>query len=126
MKVVNMSIPLTLRKNLTPDEAKLWTILKDKQLEGRRFRRQFSVGNYMLGFYCPSEKLAIELDGQGHSGTTQGEYDHERDLFLLHAGIRVLRIENKWGWDNPDGLLEEIKNNFWWQQDSSVQDPSVR
>ena len=55
-----------LRSNLTPAEAKLWTYLKNKKLGGRRFRRQHSVGGYILDFYCPTEKLAIELDGQGH------------------------------------------------------------
>jgi very-short-patch-repair endonuclease len=109
-----------LRNNLTPAEAKLWTLLKGKQL-GRKFRRQFSVANYILDFYCPSENLAIELDGQRHFEATQAEYDAERDLFLLHTGIKVLRFENKWVWDNPEGLLEEIKKNFGWK----AKNPSV-
>jgi very-short-patch-repair endonuclease len=109
-----------LRKNLTPAEAKLWSLLKGKQL-GRKFRRQFSVGNYILDFYCPSENLAIELDGQGHFEATQAEYDAERDLFLLHTGIKVLRFENKLVWDNPEGVLEEIKKNFGWR----AKNPSV-
>ncbi len=101
-----------LRKNLTPAEAKLWTMLKGRQMEGRKFRRQHSVANYILDFYCPEERLAIELDGQGHFEDTQAEYDRERDLFLEACGIRVLRFENKWVWDNPDGLLEEVKKYF--------------
>jgi very-short-patch-repair endonuclease len=109
-----------LRNNLTPAEAKLWTLLKGKQL-GRKFRSQFSVGNYILDFYCPSENLAIELDGQGHFEATQAEYDAERDLFLLHTGIKVLRFENKLVWDNPEGLLGEIKKNFGWK----AKNPSV-
>ena len=103
-----------LRNNLTPAEAKLWTLLKGKQLDGRRFRRQFSVANYILDFYCPEECLAIELDGNGHNFASQAEYDAERDLFLLHYGIKVLRFENKWVWDNPDTLIEEVKMNFGW------------
>ncbi len=110
-----------LRKKLTPAEAKLWTLLKGKQLDGRKFRRQFSVANYILDFYCPSEKLAIEVDGQGHFEASQAEYDRERDLFLLHTGIKVLRFENKWVWDNPEGLLEEVRKNFGW----SNKNPSV-
>ncbi len=101
-----------LRNNLTPAEAKLWTLLKGKQLEGRKFRRQHSVGNYILDFYCPKERIAIELDGQGHFEATQAEYDYERDLFLEAFGIRVLRFENKVVWDNPEGLLEEVKSYF--------------
>jgi len=104
-----------LRNNSTPAEAKLWTLLKGKQLEGRKFRRQFSVANYILDFYCPSENLAIELDGQGHFEALQAQYDTERDLFLEHCGIKVLRFENKWVWDNSEGLLEEVKNNFDWR-----------
>ncbi|MBS1559283.1 MAG: restriction endonuclease subunit S [Bacteroidetes bacterium] len=109
-----------LRNNLTPAEAKLWTLLKGKQLGGKKFRRQFSVANYILDFYCPSENLAIELDGQGHFEATQAEYDAERDLFLQHCGIKVLRFENKWVWDNPEGLLDEVKNCFGWCNDPSV------
>ena len=101
-----------LRNNLTPAEAKLWTLLKGKQMNGRKFRRQHSVGNYILDFYCPSERIAIELDGQGHFEVSQAEYDYERDLFLEAFGIRVLRFENKWVWNNPDGLLEEVKSYF--------------
>lgn len=52
-----------LRNNLTPAEAKFWKIVQNKNFEGRKFRRQHSVGNYILDFYCPSEKLAVELDG---------------------------------------------------------------
>ncbi len=55
-----------LRSNLTPAEAELWKHLKSSQLYGRKFRRQHSIGNFILDFYCPSEKLAIELDGQIH------------------------------------------------------------
>jgi very-short-patch-repair endonuclease len=105
-----------LRNNLTPAEASLWKLLQGKQLGGRKFRRQHSVANYILDFYCPSEKLAIELDGQGHFEAAQAEYDNERDLFLLHCGIKVLRFENKWVWDNPEGLLEEVKKNFGWEK----------
>jgi very-short-patch-repair endonuclease len=101
-----------LRNNLTPAEAKLWTLLKGKQMEGRKFRRQHSFGNYILDFYCPEERIAIELDGQGHFEFTQAEYDRERDLFLEHYGIRVLRFENKWVWDNPEGLLERVRGYF--------------
>ena len=57
---------LSLRKKLTAAEATLWNLLKNKQLDGRKFRRQHSVGKYVLDFYCASEHLAIELDGEHH------------------------------------------------------------
>ncbi len=55
-----------LRNNSTAAEATLWKMIKGKKLKGRKFRRQFSVEKFILDFYCPSEKLAIELDGAGH------------------------------------------------------------
>jgi len=50
------------------------------------------VANYILDFYCPSEKLAIELDGQGHFEASQAEYDNERDLFLNHCRYKSITI----------------------------------
>ena len=70
-----------LRSHLTPAEARMWTYLKNKQLDGRRFRRQHSIGGYILDFYCPSEQLAIELDGKPHFYAEAIEYDRERICF---------------------------------------------
>jgi very-short-patch-repair endonuclease len=103
---------LKLRKNLTPAEAKLWTLIKGCQLDRRKFRRQASVGKYILDFYCSEEKLAIELDGQGHYETCQGLYDDERTKYLNDLGIKVLRFENRVVWENSDWVIEEIKSNF--------------
>ncbi|MEW7289257.1 endonuclease domain-containing protein [Aquimarina sp. 2304DJ70-9] len=55
-----------LRKNLTPAEAFLWKYLQNRKLEGRKFRRQHSIKNYIVDFYCAKEKLIIELDGEPH------------------------------------------------------------
>jgi very-short-patch-repair endonuclease len=57
------------RNRSTSAEAALWEMLKSKKLEGRKFRRQYSIGSYIVDFCCPSEKLIIELDGDPH-----GEY----------------------------------------------------
>jgi very-short-patch-repair endonuclease len=103
-----------LRNNLTPAEAALWNLLRNKQLNGRKFRRQHSVGNYILDFYCPSEKLAVELDGEVHNNSEQAEYDRERDLFLQHTGIKVLRFENSIVFKNPEGLLQRVREEFGW------------
>ncbi|MEY4590457.1 MAG: hypothetical protein RL497_2533 [Pseudomonadota bacterium] len=104
-----------LRNNLTPAEAKLWTHLKQSQLEGRKFRRQHSIGFYILDFYCPSERLAIELDGAAHDSAHAQEYDRERGLFLEYFGIKVLRFENKWVFQQTEGVLMHIKNHFGWR-----------
>ncbi|MEI7767205.1 MAG: endonuclease domain-containing protein [Phycisphaerae bacterium] len=103
-----------LRGHLTPAEAKLWTLLKQAQLEGRKFRRQHSVSGYILDFYCPSERLAIELDGAGHYTASAREYDRERDLFLAHFGIKVLRFENRLVFERTTAVLMEIKKHFGW------------
>ncbi len=101
-----------LRNNLTPAEAKLWSLLKNSQLENRKFRRQHSVGNYILDFYCPSEKLAVELDGQGHFESPQIEYDIARDLYLKSVGITVLRFENKLVFEQTEFVLAAIVGGF--------------
>ena len=101
-----------LRNNSTSAEATLWNYLKNSQLEGRKFRRQHSIENYILDFYCPSEKINIELDGAHHFTDEGAEKDKLRDEFLNRLGIKVLRIENKEVFNNLEGILEMIKSNF--------------
>ena len=113
-----------LRNNLTPAEASFWKIVQNKKFEGRKFRRQHSVGNYILDFYCPSEKLAIELDGQVHFNDAAREYDYERKLFLEHYGIKVLRFENKMVFEELEWMLGVIKNNFGWNKTTTPAPPS--
>ncbi|MFD0798913.1 endonuclease domain-containing protein [Maribacter chungangensis] len=60
-----------LRKNLTPAEAFLWNRLKAKQLDGKKFAKQHSIGNYIVDFYLASDKLIIELDGEVHQNERQ-------------------------------------------------------
>jgi len=71
-----------LRNNSTIAEAFLWNYLKHSQLENKKFRRQHSVGKFILDFYCPSEKLAVELDGAPHFTEEGIEYDKKRTEFL--------------------------------------------
>lgn len=99
----------TLRHDLTPAEAKLWIALKNNKLSGRKFRRQQSIGNYILDFYCPSEKLAIELDGEVHFQEIKQESDSKRTLYLRSLGIRVLRFENKLVFEDIEWILGVIK-----------------
>jgi very-short-patch-repair endonuclease len=101
-----------LRKNLTPAEAKLWKFLQNSQLEGRKFRRQHSIGRYIIDFYCPKEKLAIELDGNGHSNPINQQYDLLRSGYLNTLNIKVIRFENKDIFEKVETVLEIIKSNF--------------
>ncbi len=104
----------SLRNGLTPAEAKLWLHLKQSQLQGRKFRRQHSVGPYILDFYCPAERLAVELDGAAHDSIDAREYDRERDLFIACFEIKVLRFENQWVFLETEAVLMEIQRHFGW------------
>ena len=94
-----------LRKNLTPSEARLWKYIQMEKL-GKKFRRQFSVGAYVLDFYCPECKLAIELDGTSHDNENTQEYDDERTKFLNALGVKVIRFRNIDVKENLDGVLD--------------------
>ncbi|MEM1393079.1 MAG: endonuclease domain-containing protein [Cyanobacteria bacterium P01_A01_bin.80] len=96
-----------LRKNLTPAEARLWSALRNKQLEGLRFRTQHPVGNFILDFYCSSCKLAVEVDGEIHAKQT--EYDDARTTKLTNFGYRVLRFTNEQVMNDLPTVLAEIK-----------------
>ncbi len=101
-----------LRNSGTSAEAELWKHISNKKLEGRKFRRQHSVGNYILDFYCPSEKLAIELDGEDHYWQEGIEKDLKKELFLQGHSIRVLRFENKWVFQDLEYVLRTIAKAF--------------
>ncbi|WP_203294772.1 endonuclease domain-containing protein [Luteirhabdus pelagi] len=101
-----------LRNNLTSAEAFLWNHLKQSKLEGRKFRRQHSIENYIVDFYCPSEKLIIELDGAIHLNYTAAEKDQIRQERLELLGFKVLRFENKMVFDFLPSVLQEIQENF--------------
>ncbi len=101
-----------LRHSLTPAEAVLWKNLQGAQLEGKKFRRQHSVGNYVLDFYCPECRLGIELDGQGHFNSFGSERDFGREEFLRRYNIRVLRFENKGVFKHLQGVLEAIRKEL--------------
>jgi very-short-patch-repair endonuclease len=94
----------------------MWTILKSSRLDGRKFRRQHSVGNYILDFYCPSERLAIELDGVHHYSGAGAEYDRERRLFLEQFGINVIRFENRMVFEEDEWVVGVIRSQFGWQE----------
>ncbi len=100
-----------LRKSLTPAEARLWNCLKSKNL-GRKFRRQHSVGDYILDFYCPEIKLAVELDGASHNSSDKFKKDREKDEFLHSVGIKVLRLKSQYVIINLEGVIQEIKKNL--------------
>jgi leucyl-tRNA synthetase len=97
-----------LRQKPTPQEEKLWWYLKDKRL-GFKFRRQHSVGGYILDFYCKEKKLVVEIDGGIHKKKENREYDEVRDRYFKELGYKVLRFRNERVDENVNEVIEEIK-----------------
>jgi very-short-patch-repair endonuclease len=99
----------SLRNRSTSAEAVLWKILKSKNLDGRKFRRQYSIGSYIVDFCCPSEKLIIELDGDPHGDYFKIQKDENRDKYLENLGFTVLRFENRFVFQEPEFIKNEIR-----------------
>jgi len=87
-------------------------LLKSKKLDGRKFRRQYSIGKYIADFCCPSEKLIVELDGDPHGEYQKIQNDEIRDLYLESLGFKVLRFENRIVFQDPEYLIGEIRRIF--------------
>ena len=96
----------TMRHEPAPAEQLLWKCLRDRRLNGLKFRRQFSVGRYVADFYCADCRLVVELDGESHD--RRGAYDAERTCWLESQGYRVVRFVNTDVFENLDGVLEAI------------------
>ncbi|WRH67764.1 MAG: endonuclease domain-containing protein [Planktothrix sp. GU0601_MAG3] len=97
-----------LRNNMTAAEQKLWLQLKGKQLENCKFRRQYSVAQFIIDFYSPEIKLAIEVDGDSHFQEGAPEYDRERQQFIESARITFLRFTNDDVYNNISAVCEVI------------------
>jgi very-short-patch-repair endonuclease len=106
------SIRRDLRNDGTAAEATLWRYLQNKKLGGRKFRRQHSIGNYIVDFYCPQERIAVELDGEYHFTSAGYEADKIRDAYLDSLGIVVIRFENEVVFHAIEEVLEKIQACF--------------
>jgi very-short-patch-repair endonuclease len=95
-----------LRRNTTGAERIMWHLLRDRRLDGVKFRRQFPVGPYVADFACIAQRLVVELDGGQHS---ESPADAKRDAFLALNGWRVLRFWNNDVMENREGVLESIQ-----------------
>jgi very-short-patch-repair endonuclease len=84
-----------LRKESTEAEEILWNHLRNRLLNGIKFRRQYSVGKYILDFYSPENKLAVEVDGKIHLVKEVSENDELREEYIKRLGIRILRLTNE-------------------------------
>jgi very-short-patch-repair endonuclease len=98
----------SLRNSLSPSEVILWSRLRNREVCAQKFRRQFSVGPYLLDFYCPALRLAIEIDGDSHFQLGEQEKDRTRQQFIEATGIQFLRFRNVEVRENLRGVLEAI------------------
>jgi very-short-patch-repair endonuclease len=111
-RAVSKKFRQTLRNSMTAAEAVLWNSLKQRQLNGKKFRRQAGVGRYVVDFLCPECGLVIELDGDAHFSPNIDQYDEPRTRYLETQGLRVLRFENRAIKEDLDQVLETIKANL--------------
>jgi very-short-patch-repair endonuclease len=100
-----------LRKNATLQEEKLWFELRHSKL-GAKFKRQHSIGGYILDFYCQKFQLIVEIDGEVHTSKEAQEYDRVRDEYFTELGYKVLRIPNREIDFNIEKVFEIIKTRM--------------
>ena len=101
-----------LRHNQTEAESKLWQILRNKQLENFKFRRQQQIGSYIVDFVCLEKNLIIELDGGQHGEESAILKDKERTEFLNKEGFKVLRFWNNEVFENTEGVIDDIYDSL--------------
>lgn len=112
-KLYNLKSLTKIRKFLRNQTVKaewlLWSKLKSKQL-GYKFRRQYSIDHYIVDFYCPELKFAIEADGATHSSDKELTYDKNREAYLKNFGIKIKRYNNLEIFNNLEMVASDIKN----------------
>jgi len=101
-----------LRKGQTYTEKIFWMHLRNRQILGYKFRRQYSVDHFVIDFYCPELKLAVELDGDVHDIPEQKEYDIERQKYLEEFGIKFIRIKNEEFLGNPNKAFKKVEKQI--------------
>jgi very-short-patch-repair endonuclease len=94
----------------TQAEEMLWEALRNRQLEGLRFRCQHAYATFIFDFYCPAHKLIVEVDGGYHEEGDQALHDTERDEYLAGLGFRTLRFTNDQVLRSLPRVLQTIKN----------------
>jgi very-short-patch-repair endonuclease len=93
-----------LRKNSTDAERKLWSVLRSRQLNGFKFRKQVEIDGYVVDFFCAEKRLIIEVDGGQHTP----EADARRTAYLESQGFRIIRFWNNQVLENLDGVWTRI------------------
>ena len=94
---------------MTKAEELLWQKIRKRQICNKRFLRQYSVGKYVIDFYCPEIKLAIEVDGVTHNSNEEINYDKYRQQEIENLGIKFLRFRNEEIFNDIDMIVLKIK-----------------
>jgi len=102
------NIRRVLRQQPITCERILWGKIRNKRLGGFKFKRQFSIGRFIVDFYCAEAKLAIEIDGATHGNDKEARYDEMRQKFLQEQGLFVKRYTNTEVKENLESVLESI------------------
>lgn len=97
-----------LRKSMSDAESKLWSALRQRQIDGLRFRSQHPLGPYIVDFVCLERRLVVEVDGGQHGEPNQIAHDAQRTRWLESEGYRVVRAWTTEVFDNLDGVVEAI------------------
>ena len=113
----NLDKARDLRKNMTPQERKMWNILRNHQFYGFEIRRQYPISDYIVDFICRSKKIIIEIDGGQHNEDDNKNYDLERTKFLESLGYKVIRFWNNDIDNNIEGVYKEMQKHFGINQD---------
>jgi very-short-patch-repair endonuclease len=95
-----------LRRFQTDTEKRLWQVLRNRQLAGHKFRRQYPIGPYIVDFVCWEQRLVVELDGGQHM--EQQAYDERRSVYLNQQGFHVVRFWNNDVLNNLDGVVHAL------------------
>jgi len=99
-----------LRKNMTDAERILWNVIRNRKLDGKKFRRQHSIDIYTVDFFCFEENLIIEIDGKSHDNVGSMQYDFKRDEKLKEMGYRIIRFRNEDIYYQLEFILNEIRS----------------
>jgi very-short-patch-repair endonuclease len=105
MPALKRNLAKSLRRRAPLNEVRLWALLRDRSLDGLKFRRQVPLGSYVVDFISFRHRLVVEADGPFHDA----ERDAVRDAWLVAQGFRVLRFANAQIEVWPDRVLDEIR-----------------
>lgn len=99
----------SLRNQPIPSEVVTWSLLRGRRLLGCKFRRQYGIGPYIIDFYCPSIRLAVEIDGETHFRPGQDVKDTARQQWIEQQGITFVRLTSDEVMGNLDGVVQKLE-----------------